>query len=435
MTRICFVASFRPITQSVAEYTSLITRELPPSKWGVLSFDPNTSGASFIASHRLMKHGVWHSVPERTYDTVPSIIYRLEPAGSQDIVLWLQHTRSLWPNEWQFIEMLKCLDIPKVITFHSLHFQSSETPSGLRKDEFALLQGLLPHAEAVTVFNRGVYRAVVSAFPEHREKVRVLKHGVPTHAEALRLSRKEAKEKLNDFLLHESDMDHESKKALHDQRALLDSETFVIGETGFLSPMKQSDRLFLVRDILQRMTHPRKIVALRIGAPKDTEQMEYAHTLMLQQDQKGKFLLEIYLPDSMLPIAERAFDMNFCWPVECTGSRTITHILGAGGIIAGRDMEETGETLREAKAIAQMELGLLIASIRQLILNPEIGERIEENARNYAVRFSWENQAHEHYALAEELAQTLEVGTDHTLPIRFSGSAKRGPSSGRLLHV
>ncbi|MBM3132523.1 MAG: glycosyltransferase family 4 protein [Chloroflexi bacterium] len=435
MTRICFVAPFRPITQSVAEYTSFITRELPPARWSVLSFDPSTCGASFIASHRLMKHDVWHSVPERTYDTISSIVYRLEPAESQNVVLWFQHPSCPWPNERQFVEMLKCLDIPKVITFHSLHFQSAETPMGLRKDEVALLEELLPHMEAMTVFNRGVYRAVISAFPEHRQKVRVLKHGVPIHTESLGLSRKEAKEKLHDFLLHEPDLDQQSKKALHDQRVLLDPDTFVIGETGFLSPMKQSDRLFLIRDILQRMTHPRKIVALRIGAPRDADQMSFADTLRLQQDQKAKLLLEIYLPDDMLPIAERAFDVNFCWPVECTGSRTITHILGAGGIIAGRDMEETGETLRESKAIAQKELGLLVASIRQLILNPEIGDRIESNAREYAARFSWENQAHEHCAFAEELAQMLETGTDRTLPIRYGGPAKPPSSRGGLLRV
>lgn len=409
MACIYFVAPFRPITGRIAEYTSFVTRELPPRHWRVLSFDPNTSGASFIAGHRLMRHRLWHGSTEPTYDTVPSILQRSGVDLGEGPVLWFQHENTPWPNEWQLVEMLKCLDVPKVITFHSLHFESSETPVGLRKDEFTLLEHLLPHVEAITVFTEGARRAIAAAFPQYASRVHLLRHGVNSHPQTLRMSPMEARKALHEFLMDCPELDRACREVLWKERVLLNPETFVIGEAGFVPPSRQMDRLFMVRDILQRMLPHRRIIALRIGRPLNEEQATEMRLLKLQENRVSKFLIETRLPEAMIPVALRAFDVNFCWPGDCISVGTLSRILGSGGIIAGHDLEEAGETLREAGAIAHKELGLLVLSIHRLAVDPKEGDRIRENALAYAARFSWEKQAHMHRALAERLTRSPAV--------------------------
>jgi len=409
MACIYFVAPFRPITGHIAEYTSFITRELSPRNWRILCFDPATSGATFIAGHRLMRHRLWHGSTEPTYDTIPSIVQQSGVDPREGIVLWFQHENTPWPNEWQLIEMLKCLDLPKVITFHSLHFESSETPLGLRKAEFTLLERVLPHVEAITVFSEGARGAIAAAFAHHAAKVHLLRYGVSIYPHALRMTPREAKKTLHEFLVNCPELGHACRKALEEERIFLDPDTFVIGNAGFVAPRRHSDRLFMIRDILQQMLPRRRIVALRIATPQDEEQATHMRTMKLQQDQVSKFLIETQLPESMIPIALRAFDVNFCWPGEGVSGNILSRILGSGGVIAGQDLEETGETLKEAGAIAERELGLLVFSIYRLAVNPEEADRIRENAIAYATRFSWEKQARIHRALAERLAHPSEI--------------------------
>lgn len=409
MACIYFVAPFRPITGCIAEYTSFITRELSPQRWRVLSFDPSTSGASFIAGYRVMGYRLWSRSAEPTYDTIPSILQRSGIDPRERLVLWFQHENMPWPNEWQLVEMLKCLDVPKVITLHSVHFESSETPLGLRKEEFTLLEHLLPHVQAITVFTEGARRTIAAAFPEHAAKVHLLRRGVNHYPQAFQMTPGEARKRLHEFLVNCGELDQACRKVLREEGILLDSRTFLIGDAGFVLPGKKMDRLFMVRDILQRMLPSRRIIALRIGRPRDEEQAAEMRTLKLQQDRVSRFLIETHLPEDMIPVALRAFDVNFCWssggdaPVS-----VLSRILGSGGVIAGPDWEEAGETLREAGAVVHKELGRVVLSIHRLAANPEEGDRIRENALAYAERFSWEKQARLHIALAESLTHAPE---------------------------
>lgn len=409
MACIYFVAPFRPITGRIAEYTSLITRELSPRNWRVLSFDPNTSAASFIAGRRLARHRLWSGSTEPLYDTIPSIMQHFGAPAGEGIVLWFQHEIMPWPNEWQLVEMLKCLEVPKVITLHSLHFESSETPVGLRKDELTWLERLLPHAEAITVFSEGARRAIAAAFPEHAARVHLLRRGVNLQPQALRMSPREARKMLHEFLMDCPGLDPACRRALREEAILLDPRAFIIGNAGFTPPRKQMDRLFMVRDILQRMIPHRRIIALRIGRARDEEQSADMRALRLQQDQVCKFLIETELPESLIPVALRAFDVNFCWPGDCIATDVPSRILGCGGVIAGQDLEEAGETLREASAIVHKELGLVVLSLHRLAQDPKEGERIRENALAYAERFSWEKQARRHGTLAESLIHAPEL--------------------------
>lgn len=77
-------------------------------------------------------------------------------------------------------------------SFHTIHFQSEETPSGMDRKEEDLLRETLPLVDALTVFTDGAYRAVLEAFPEHEKKIVILRHGVHLYP---RVSKHEARKK------------------------------------------------------------------------------------------------------------------------------------------------------------------------------------------------------------------------------------------------
>jgi len=416
---IYFVGPYKPIICGIADYTSFITRESPVGRWGVLSFDLDKYGAPLTSSDDVAADRVWYGIPGRENFSASVILEGLKNLGvkNEDAILWFQHEFGIWPDSQKFAAMLKDLYMPKVVTFHSLHFQSSETPSGLRKSQYELLQTVLPHVEAITVFSYGVYWAVISAFPEYCTKVYIMKHGIHSYPEISSLSRKEAKEKLDNFLLYDSDLDQATKEALHKQRIFLDPDTVVVGETGFLRPSKQSELLYAVRDSLQKTIPHRRIAAARIGRATESQKI-YCKQLRREQNGRDKFLLETWLPPNMFPLAQRAFDINFYWPSDCTQSGVLAHALGASAVVAARDLEGVGEILKETGQLVHKDLRHLIMEIRNLILNPELRERTRKKALGYAAEFSWKNQARRHYELAETITKALrkkdEVSSDQS---------------------
>ena len=406
MTHIDFVAPFRPIMCGIADYTSFIAEQLPAGEWGILSFAPQTYGAQLTGDHTLQDSRVWYGIPGRDEFSASQIQNGLQQLGHSrnGAVLWFQHEHGIWLHRNKFVSMLRDLNMPKIVTIHTLHFQSPETPSGLTEYEYNLLRNLLQTVDAITVFSHGVHSAVTSAFPEYHERVHVVKHGVHTYPDIARMTRREAKERLHDFLIYESDLPQKTKKSLRKQRTFLDPQTVVIGQTGFLCPMKGSEALYLVRDELQDAIPSKRIAAVRIGSPRDRGQNIYAHNLRQQHNGKDKFLLKTWLPLKMLPVAQKAFDINFYWPKDCTQSGILAHALGAGAVVIGRDMEGVGETLKEVGAPTAMHLQELVEKAKWLILRPELTDIMEQKALKYAADFSWKNQALRHCALASRAA-------------------------------
>jgi glycosyltransferase involved in cell wall biosynthesis len=409
MTTICFVGTYPPIICGIADYTSLITRVSFPGEWGILSFRLEDCEVPLAASVKASDEPVWYGIPSLHEYSAPVIldgITKLE-LRKEDTVLWFQHEFNIWQDSDAFVAMLKQLDLPRVVTLHTLRFQTNETPFGLSREEYSLLRDLLPNVDAITVFSRGVYVAVITAFPEHRKKVHILRHGVRSYAEMTHLSRRQAKEAFNDFLLGESDLEPEMKKALRSERIFLDPDTVILGQMGFLHPTKGSKFLHPARDGLQELLPQRRIVAIRIGMPRLPEHIPHAIELRKQQNGKDEFLFDIWLPEQMLPLAARAFDINYYWPNECTQSGMITHAFGVGALFAGRDLEGVGETLKTAGALYDSDPGRLLLKIRDLVLDPKLQEKVREKAVNYAKKYSWENQARRHYRLAGRLLSTL----------------------------
>ncbi len=411
MASIYHVGTYAPIICGIADYTSFITRESPTEKWGVLSFDLNRYNNRLSDNGHSETNRIWYGLSDPFNigaDMIQSGLKELN-ARSHESVIWFQHETAIWPHPDKLIAMLQDLDIPKIVTFHTLHFQSDESPTGLRRYQYDLLRDLLPQVEAITVFSSGVHHAVTSAFPEYSTKIHLIKHGIHSFPEAMRLSRSEAKEKLNDFLLYESDLDQTTKENLYKQGIFLDPKAVILGQTGFVCPYKQSESLYIIRDQLQRMLTHKRIMAVRIGSPRDDTQKTYANTLFDSQDGESKFFLETLLPLNMLPVAQRAFDFNFYWPSECTQSGILAHALGAGAIIAARDLEGVGETLKDAGQLVDTNLVHLSIKIRDLILSPKASEIMQERALEYATQHSWSKQAWKHYELAERLVNPLSL--------------------------
>ncbi len=405
MAFIYFVGTYKPIMCGIADYTGCITRESPPKKWKVISFNLESYENLLTKSNGMPAGQVWYGIPSRNKFSASAVLKGVEQLGGEDrnAVLWFQHEFGIWRGPQKFITMLKDLDLPKIVSFHSLHFQSAVTSSGLRKKEYKLLQALLHHVEAITVFSHGVQQAVNLAFPDCQKKVHEIKHGIRLYPEVTCLNREEARKRLSNFLL-ESDLDQVTKEDLHRQRIFLDPNVVIIGQTGFIGSSKHGELLYIVRDRLQQMLPRKKIIAVRIGGLRDSTQKTYAKKLRRELDGINKFLLETWLPEKMLPIAQRAFDVNFYWPKDCTQSGILAHALGAGAVIAGKDLEGVGETLKEAGALVDTDLRRLLIKVKDVILNPELSKKIEERALKYAAKFSWKNQARRHYELAAEVS-------------------------------
>jgi hypothetical protein len=382
----------------IGDYTEFITRRLPLERWSVLSFDVDTYDAPLTGNYAAATDPVLHGIPGDNRFSAPIVEKGLrrivkEIDGS---VIWIQHEFGIWPDDQKLISMLKSLSWPKIVTLHTIHFQSPETPAGLRQCEYEFLRELLPNVDAITVFRRGVYNAVTSALPAYSDKVHILRHGIHSYPDAVCLSRQEAKAKLHNYLVNQTDLPQRTKEALTRERALLDDSIVVIGQTGFLSPAKGSELLYVIGKELRKALPSKRIAAVRIGQPRDASQEEYAKKLEQEADPTSEFIIQTLLPLDILPVAQRAFDVNFYWPNDCTQSGIMAH-----AIIAGKDMEGVGETFKDAGAVATGDMHHLIEKMKGLILCPELVEQAERNALTYAAEYSWENQAERHCALAE----------------------------------
>jgi glycosyltransferase involved in cell wall biosynthesis len=408
MASIYFVGPYKPIMCGIADYTSFITRKSPAGRWGMLSFDLDKYGVPLTADREFSTGRVWYGIPDRRSFSAPVIQDGLKAlvAKKEDSVLWFQHEFGIWPDNAKFVDMLRDLDQVKVVSLHTLHFQSSETTCGLRRNEYSFLRLLLPHTDAITVFSDGVYQAVTRAFPEHRDKVHVLRHGIHLNPIIARMSRAEAKVRIHEYLVYESGLDQAYKASLKQQRVFLDADTFVIGITGFITASKGINLLYHAQYLLQQMLPRKRIIAVYAGALREADNSvdsKYAAELRTSHNSPGQFFLETYLPEDVLPILLRALDTYFYWPSDCTQSGILAHGLGAGATIACRDMEGVGETVRMAGGVAFKDFELAITGLKELVLNPELRNEMSEKAVKYAEEFSWRHQAFEHFKLAERL--------------------------------
>ena len=439
MAFITFVTPYKPIICGIADYADFLVRESLPGTCDVLSFNLENYGVPLHDAPPSLTCPVWYGIPGRDNFAASSILEGLSP--HEDHVLWFQHEFGIWPDSARFVDMLKDLDQIKVVSPHSLHFQSSETPYGLRRQGYSLLRLLLPHTDAVMVFSDGVYRAVTRAFPEYSDKVHMIGHGIHLYPRIARMSRGKAKARIHEYLVGESGLDQASKDDLRQQRVFLDPDTIVMGTAGFITASKGIELLYHAHDLLQQMLPRKKIAAVHIGSLREVDNSvdsKFTAELRAKHKSPGQFLLETYLPEDMLPLLLRALDIYFYWPSDCTQSGILAHALGAGATIACRDMEGVGETVRKAGGLAYVDFEQAIAGLKELISHPKLRNEMSERAVKYAEEFSWRNQASQHFELTERLCQPSVQRLLRALPLATVSDASGKPPpipSGETSHA
>jgi len=170
---IYFVSTFPPIICGIGTYMHYILDHIPRSYWKTISFKLNEFSASDEALAPYLKARVDYCL-SFPHPTLPSL--------SENDLLWFQHAFGMWGNvNDHFLSLLKEAKRrgnKVAASFHTIHFQSKETPSGMNRKEEELLRETLPLVDALTVFTNGAYRAVLEAFPGYAKKIVVLRHGV-----------------------------------------------------------------------------------------------------------------------------------------------------------------------------------------------------------------------------------------------------------------
>jgi glycosyltransferase involved in cell wall biosynthesis len=324
-------------------------------------------------------------------------------------VLWFQHTFGIWGREPEpFVELVNqaaATGTKTVCTFHTVHFESAETASGLTKQEEKLLGLVLPLLDAVTVFSDGARAAIACRFPEWQQNIVVLRHGVYDHA---RVTSAKARQCLVAYL------NDEKLPASHSQlvcsaRAILSPETTVIGSVGFVSADKDPLSIYELARRLRARFPSRRIVALYIGKVQERNDRKASESIGLMReleavhDGRDNLFIPEYLPDEMLPLAFGSLDCCVAWYRNGTQSGRIARAQGAGICVVGRRIEGIGETLDLAGLLSAVDMDDLENKTAELISSASLRAAVCEESSQYAKRFAFHVQASKHLAIEEAL--------------------------------
>jgi len=339
------------------------------------------------------------------------------PSFVNDQVLWFQHAFGMWgresPSFVRLINEAKSNKKKVIATFHTIHFESDETDSGMQKKEEILLKAVLPLLDAATVFTDGAYRAVTRAYPEYEDKVVVLRHGIPLYPW---VSQEEAKEKLFGYLISRADLSLVQKQEISEaHRHLLRKEAILLGNLGFITSDKDPVRLYKLGQMVQHRLTSHLVFVVYIGRIQMRKDKKMRHYLPVLEklrsvhDGKKNLFFEDYVPEDVFPLAFRALDFPVFWCQNATQSGRMAHALGSGSCVVGRRIEGIGETLDLAGLPSAISLEDLAEKIVILVIEPGKREEANRLGRRYARRFSFENQAQKHLLLEEAVWSAKEL--------------------------
>jgi len=397
-----FVSTFPPIVCGVGSYTDYITRHL--DDWAVTSFKTD------LPQQHDCTGRVSYEISLDSWDAPVS-------ADERQLV-WFQHAFGIWGRDTDhftdLVGRFKQKGAKTAASFHTIHFESSETGSGLTAREQRLMGAVLPFLDMATVFSDGAWRALNAAFPQFTAKVVVLRHGTHVY-EAVH--RAEARRELVRYLL---DCAHGMTAIPGD---LLSPATIMIGNFGFVTPDKNPLALYEIGEHVRSRLSGRRVVTLYAGTiagradRAKSETAELLRQLKRMHDGRNNLFLEAYLPEDLLPYAFRALDLCVFWCRDATQSGRIAHAMGSRTCVAGRRIEGVGETLDLAGLLSVVDAHDMAEQIVRLVLDPEARRRAETMAAAYAERYSFEKQAEKHALLFEALEAGRELPSlDQTEP-------------------
>jgi hypothetical protein len=338
------------------------------------------------------------------------------PSPLKGKVIWFEHAFGVWGQDpkpfLKLITQAKEMGKYVVSSFHTVHFQSKETPEGIQLREKKLLKEVLPYLDLVTVFTEGAYQAFQNAFPEWWDKVRILKHGVHLYSQ---INQSEVRQKLFYYLVHQSSISPSQKEELKaNLDTFLNKNTILIGNAGFITRDKGIPKLYQLRELLAQKLQS-QVIAIYIGRIQSRQDRKIEETLPVIEelkklhDGKQNFFIETYLPEEIYPLVFQSLDFVVFWPRNATQSGRIAHAQGGRTLIVGRDIEGIGETLRKAHLPVAKELGELAEIIKELVLKPKLRQEHLEQSWKYALQFSYKVQAQKHLLLAKALGKGNKI--------------------------
>ena len=408
---ISFVSTFPPITCGIGTYMNYIVEHIiPRSHWKVISFklDDFSTSDELLSSHLKTQVDYCLSFPH------PSL-----PSLSENDLLWFQHAFGMWGNvNDHFLNLLqeaKRRGNKVAASFHTIHFQSEETPSGMNRKEEELLKETLPLVDALTVFTNGAYRAVLEAFPEYAEKVMVLRHGVHLYPT---MSQHEARKKFLSYLVNRAEIPLFQKRELSGAEAFFHSrDTILLGNYGFITSDKDPLQLYALGTLVQDKLPNHRVITLFAGIiqrnrnTKLETKLPILKALRSNHDGRENFFFEVYTPEEIFPMAFRALDFAVFWCNNATQSGRLAHAQGTGVCMVGRDWEGIGETLELSGLPAAESLYELAEMIVELVLEPSLKKQVANQSWQYAQRYCFTTQAKKHLSIQKALAKGTDLPT------------------------
>ena len=409
-----FVSTFPPMMCGIGTYTEYLVSKMTKEKWSVTSFKLD----EFLRTGQ----------PFQFNDRVAYEICLSDPhlPASNAELLWFQHAFGMWGREspafLYLVDEAKSRGKKVIASFHTIHFESDETDSGMQSQEETLLRSALPLLDVMTVFSDGAYRAVSRAFPQYKDKVVVLRHGVHLYPQ---VSQQEARESLLRYLINQADISADKKQELKQMyHHFFSKETILLGNFGFITSGKELLKLYQLGQLVQdRLVNHRVMVIYigRIQKRNDNGMEEYLpllEELKSIHDGKVNLFIEDYLPEEIYPLAFGALDFSVFWASDATQSGRMAHAQGTSTCAVGRRIEGVGETLDLAGLPSAVSLEDLAEKITRLVLEPELKEEAKRSSWHYSQEFSFERQAQKHILLAEAvLSGTRLPVLDQTKPV------------------
>ncbi len=406
-SHIVFASTYPPVVCGIGKYTERLVQDMPGDRVAVVAFDPDRYGAPVEAGYvPEARVRVTYRLARPTVDS-QHLIEAVRDSGADldRTVLWFQHTEGIWPRFLDLLIRIEGFPGYKVVSLHSVHFQSRETPWGLPLSEYRELQGVLPLLDRATVFTSGACKAVQGAFPQHATKVTLLRHAMEAGPA---VSRDQSRRSLIRYLERVRSAVRPTGSAQTLLDALADPATAVVGAFGFIQWDKGFRMVYTLRDALEERLQGRRVVGLVMGSMREPEARRNQNLLaQLEEAADGmdSFLVLAMPPDPVFRAAFNAVDINVFWPDSPTQSGRVAHALGMGAVVVGRDIEGVGEELCEAGAPVCRDFDELVEEAVRLLTDEARAGAVSMRARRYAARYSWANQASHHLEIADALVK------------------------------
>jgi len=405
---ISFVSTYPPIICGIGTYTKYLVSHLSKSRYRVISFKLDDC---FLALEDQ------YPPPDEQVDYCLSYPPCSFGANLKGKLIWFQHSFGIWGEiDYQFLALIEEAKGKKKrvgVSFHTIHFQAEETSSGMTKREFEILSKTLPLVDFLTVFTDGAYRAVVKAFPQYEERVVVLRHGVHLYP---KVNRYDARKEFFSYLINQAEITPSQKKELCKLEDNLHSKhTILLGNYGFINPEKEPLRLYELGALVQEKLPQCQVIKIFAGIIRNEREKNITtyYTLLeeLKSIHNGKenLFFEIYIPEAFYHLAFDALDFSPFWSRDLTQSGRMAHAQGTGTCVVGSHWEGIGETLKQSGLPVAKTPEELAERIVELVLEPGRKEQILAQSWEYALRFSFANQAKKHLLIENSLREGAEM--------------------------